>query len=85
MLRNLMRKAGLLSPDLPTDQTYFEAGVDNALIDRDKIIDRVVGIAENGEQSNRALRDGIARVKSSSSRDLMAGLVHSMKSHRGVF
>jgi hypothetical protein len=84
MLRNLLRKAGILPPAPPSDQTYYEASVDNALIERDKIIDRVVGIAESGKDSNETLRAGIARMRSSSSRDLMADLVHGMKSRGGA-
>lgn len=82
MIRALLRRSGLLPPEPPSDQTYHEASVENALIERDKLTERLVGIAESGNESNETLRAGIARVRSSSSRDLMADLVHGMKSHR---
>jgi hypothetical protein len=82
MLRNLLRKIGLSCPPPPSDQTYYEANVENALVERDKIIDRVIGIAESSNESNEAVRAGIASVRSSSSRDVMAELVHGMKYRR---
>lgn len=82
MLRTLLRRAGILSPAPPSDQTYHEASVENALIDRDKLSDRIADITESGKQSDATLLAGIARVKSSSSRDVMAELVRGMKSHR---
>lgn len=82
MIRALLRRVGICQPLPPSDQTYHEASVENALIERDKIINRVVDIAESGNRSNDSMLAGIARMKSSSSRDLMAELVHGMKSHR---
>jgi hypothetical protein len=79
MLRDILRKAGILPPAPPSDQAYYEASVDNALIEHDKIIGRVVGIAESGKESNEILRAGIARIRSSSSRDMMSELVHGMR------
>jgi hypothetical protein len=83
MLKTLLQRAGFLQPQPPSDQTYHEASVDNALIDRDKLTTRINEISQSGEHSNATLLAGIARVKSSSSRDLMADLVRGMKQNRG--
>lgn len=82
MLRTFMRRVGILKPLPPSDQTYHEANVENALVDRDKLSERIAVISESGRQSNDTLLAGIARMKSSSSRDIMADLVRGMKSHR---
>ena len=82
MLLKILRKIGLSCPPPASDQTYYEANVENALVERDKIIDRVVSIAESSKESNEAVRAGIESVRSSSSRDVMAELVHGMKSRR---
>lgn len=82
MLRTLLRRAGILRPLPPSDQTYHEASVENALIDRDKLTERIASISENGQRSNDTLLAGIARMQSSNSRDVMAELVRGMKSHR---
>jgi hypothetical protein len=65
MLRDFLRKAGIGELPQPTDQTYFEATVDNALLDRDRLIGRITDIAESSQASNETLRAGIARVRSS--------------------
>lgn len=82
MIRALLRRAGYLQAKPPSDQTYHEASVDNALIERDKLTERIADISESGNRSNETLLAGIARMKSSSSRDVMADLVLGMKSRR---
>lgn len=53
----------------------------NAIEHREAV--RRVAISTNKiSDSNQRLRESIDRVKSSSSRDTMADLVHGMKSHR---
>lgn len=65
MLRDLLRKAGIGGSPEPTEQTYFEASVDNALVDQDRLIGRITDIAKSSHNSNETLRAGIARVRAS--------------------
>lgn len=78
-LRSALRRWFAQNP--PSDQTYHEATVENAMMDRDNLTARIVSIAENGHEINKGLRAGVERIKQTAEKpDVLADLVQGMKS-----
>jgi hypothetical protein len=83
-IRSMLRKVGLVRPDpsVPIEELHQNASIDNALVDREKILHRlVVASNEDATRSNDRLSASIEQVRRTSvrTRDPMADLVYGMK------